>query len=396
MRRRSLLVTFGPVAAILTAGYGVLFSLLDEYRDRYGIGEGSLGLVMGLGFLGGFASQVLIAPLGDRGHAKPLVIIGMVVNVVGLVLMAVAASVIPLMLGRIVSGLGLGMAMPSIRRIMIISDPARIGHNLGRLLSLDVAGFAAGPLIALALVGPVGIAAPFLAVAAVSVILIPVVWRVPVPRGTVDGEVPTGRFAFDLLKMRPFLGALALGSGVWVMVGVFDSLWVIAMRDLESSRWMASVGITIFAMPLVLFAAAGGRLAQRIGPFLLATVGLGVAVVAMGFYGQVPTAMAMWVVAFVQSISDGLTMAAVSIGVGLVVPAGRQAGAQGMLGGVQVLAAAASATVAGFVYEYFGRGAAYGVGGVAVAALTITGIVLLGSSYRLTDASRSQASASSA
>ena len=62
--------------AFLAAGYGVLFTLLDDMRDEYGIGESALGAVIGIGFVAGFVAQVTIAPLADRGHARALVIVG--------------------------------------------------------------------------------------------------------------------------------------------------------------------------------------------------------------------------------------------------------------------------------------------------------------------------------
>jgi len=398
VKSRSVLVTFGPLTATLTAGYGVLFSMLDVYRDEYGIGEGALGTVMGVGFFSGFLAQVLIAPYADRGHARRLVLAGMLMNLLGVVMMALATAVVPLMAGRIVTGIGIGMAMPAVRRIVILSEPDRLGNNLGRLLSIDVAGFAMGPVISALLLGPFGISAPFLLIGAVTLVLLPSVWRVRVTESS-GTDIPTQRMAFDLLRIRPFLGAIALGSAIWVMIGSFDSLWVIAMRDLDASRWMANIGITIFALPLVIFAAAGGRLAQRVGPFKVSSVGLGVAAIAMLLYGQVPTAIAMFVVAFLHSISDGFTMASVGVGVGLVVPAGRQAGAQGMLGGVQVLTAGVAATSVGYVYQYFGRGAAYGSAALAILVLLVIGAVLLGPSFRVKGAPAGlspQASANSA
>jgi MFS family permease len=370
--------------------------MLDVYRDEYGIGEGALGTVMGVGFFSGFLAQVLIAPYADRGHARRLVLAGMMMNVLGVLMMALATSVVPLMAGRVVTGIGIGMAMPAVRRIVILSEPERLGNNLGRLLSIDVAGFAMGPVISAVLVGPFGIPAPFLLIAAITLALMPSVLRVRVAE-TTGADVPTQRMAFDLLRLRPFLGAIALGSAIWVMIGSFDSLWVIAMRDLDASRWMANIGITIFALPLVIFAAAGGRLAQRVGPFKVSSAGLGIAALAMMLYGQVPTAMAMFVVAFLHSISDGFTMASVGVGVGMVVPAGRQAGAQGMLGGAQVLTAGIAATSVGYIYEYFGRGAAYGTAGVAILALLITGAVLLGPAFKVKESALAfspQASAS--
>lgn len=382
MRNRSILATFGLLTACLAAGYGVLFTMLDDYRDTYGIGEGALGLIIGIGFFSGFVAQVLLAPIADRGHARRMVLAGMFMNVAGLLVMAWATAFVPLMAGRMIMGIGVGMAMPAIRRIVILSDPERLGHNLGRLLSIDVAGFAAGPVVSALLVGPFGIPAPFLAIAAVTLSVLPFVWRFRIAE-SVAGTAPTQRFAFDLLRIRPFAGAVAMGSAVWMMIGGFDALWAVTLADLEASRWMANLGITMFAAPLVIFGAVGGRLAQRVGPYRVATFGLTIGAVCMVAYGQVPAAAAMFAVAVVHSLSDGFTMASTGVAVGMVIPAERQAGAQGVMGGIQVLSAGATAIVVGTLYEQFGRPAAYGFTGVSMLLLVGGGLLLAGPAWNL-------------
>ena len=93
--------------AALAAGYGVLFTIVADFRDEYGISETAIGFVIGLGFIAGFLSQIAIAPLADRGHAKKLVVIGVLVNVVGLLLMALSTTLTPILIGRFISGLGI-------------------------------------------------------------------------------------------------------------------------------------------------------------------------------------------------------------------------------------------------------------------------------------------------
>ena len=83
-RHASLLLTFGLVLGLLAMGYGALFSMLDDIRDEYGVGEAALGAVIGIGFFAGFVSQILIAPFADRGHARLLVYGGIALNVAGL------------------------------------------------------------------------------------------------------------------------------------------------------------------------------------------------------------------------------------------------------------------------------------------------------------------------
>lgn len=388
VQQRSVLVTFGPLTASLAAGYGVLFTMLDDYREQYGIAEGSLGAIIGIGFVSGFIAQVLIGPLADRGHARRLVLAGIFLNVVGLSMMALATAFVPLLIGRLVMGIGVGMAMPAIRRIVILSEPERLGHNLGRLLSIDVAGFAFGPVVSAVLVGPFGIPAPFLVIGAATLLLLPFVWRTRVDEGESVGGVVTQRFAFDLLRIRAFSGAVALGCTMWMMIGAFDALWAVNMSDIEASRWIANLGITLFALPLVVLGAIGGRMAQRIGPFRVATAGLLIASVFMFLYGQIPTAGVLFAFAMIHGISDGLTMASTGIAVGMVVPASRQAGAQGVLGGFQTLVAGITAFAVGVLYELYGRAAAYAAASVMMLVLLTVGLLLAGSAWSTTGTGR--------
>jgi MFS family permease len=380
MRPKSLVLPFGLLMGMLGAGYGVLFTMLDDYRDQYGISESALGVVIGLGFLSGFASQVLIAPLADRGHAKRVVLAGMALNVAGLLLMAWATAFLPLLIGRLVMGTGVGMAFPAIRRIVILAEPERLGHNIGTLLAFDVGGFAAGPAVSAALVGPFGIPAPFLVIAGATVVALPFVARIEVQE---SAEPPSQRFAFDLLRIRPFAGAVALGSAVFLMIGAFDALWAVVLDDLDTNEWIANLGITLFALPLILLGSIGGRLAQRVGPFRVGTIGLLGGAFFMALYGVVPSGGVMFAVAMVHAVNDGFTVSSTGVAVGMVVPPERQAGAQGVLGGFETLTAGITASVTGVLYEHFGRATAYGTAAVAMLVLVALGAVLGRSAWNI-------------
>src|SRR5262245_36288942 len=100
----AVLVTFGLVLALLAMGCGASCAMVDDIRDDYGVSESALGAVIGMGFVAGFIAQVLIAPLADRGHARALVLAGILVNVVGLLMLAASHTFLPLLLGRFVMG----------------------------------------------------------------------------------------------------------------------------------------------------------------------------------------------------------------------------------------------------------------------------------------------------
>ncbi len=70
-----------------------------------------------------------------------------------------------------------------------------------------------------------------------------------------------------------------------------------------------------------------------------------------------------------HSLSDGLTVTASGVAVGMVAPAQRQAGAQGLLGGTQTLTGGIAAILAGQLYGHFGRGLAYTVCALLMVAL---------------------------
>jgi MFS family permease len=365
---------FIALSALMGAGYGVLFTMLDDYRDQYGIGETALGVLIGVGFLAGFGSQVLIAPMADRGRAKMLVLAGSVFYVVGLAVMAAGTTFGVLLVGRVVMGVGIGTAVPAIRRIVIISDPDNLGRNLGRLVSADVAGFAMGPAVAALLVGPFGIPAPFLVIVLLTIALTISIVGVPVDESSDDGSTPG--LAFDLLNIRPFVGALVLGSAVFLMIGSFDALWAVVHDDMETAEWIANIGITLFALPLILLASTGGKLAQRVGPFPVATIGLSLGALFMLLYGLVPTGAAIFAVAMVHAVSDGLSIASTGVAAAITVPSDRQAGAQGLLGGFQTLTAGITAISVGAIYESLGRTWAYATTAAGMAALVIIGVAL--------------------
>lgn len=380
MHSRRLVFTFGLLTGLFAAGYGAMFTLLDDFHDEYGISKQLLGLVVAVGFFASFLAQVFVAPLADRGYARKLVFVGMVLNLVGLIGMAFGEDVLTLVSARLVMGMGTGVAVPAIRRIVILADPEHLGHNIGQLLAADVAGFAMGPALSALLVGTFGIPSPFLVLAVVSLACLPVISRVRVDE-TVATDEPSARFAFDLLNSRPYVGALCLGMALFLMVGTFDALWVLVLDDLRTADWIANIGITLFAVPLIFLGSLGGRLAQRVGPFRLGSVGLLLGAAFMFAYGHLPTGVSMLAVAMVHALSDGLTVSSAGVAVGLVAPKGRQASAQGMLGGAQTLMGGIAAILAGTLYGNSGRALAYAVCAALMVALVVIGLLCAGSSW---------------
>ena len=110
---------------------------------------------------------------------------------------------------------------------------------------------------------------------------------------------------------------------------------------------------------------------------------------------MLPSGLVMLSISIVHAINDGLTVSSSGVAVGLVVPAERQASAQGLLGGAETLVAGITATVIGQIYQHLGRTVAYTTDRAsAMVALIISGALLSGTSWRLRDVSARKATVS--
>ncbi len=335
-------------------GYGVMFTVLDDFRDKYGITESKLGLIVSIGFITGFFSQILFAPQADKGHAKKLVMTGITIEIIGTLFMAFGHAFLPLMLGRLLTGFGVGISEPALRRILILSDPERMGQNLGLIVSASVAGFTAGPIVSALTADTLGISAPFLIVA---VLLLPVAYglfKLQFQEANIE-DAPTQRLAFDMLRIRPLAGAIMIGLALFAMIGTFDSVWSVMMADMKAPTWVANVGISMFAFPMIFLAPRGGRLTQKVGPFKASIVGLSIGAVCLTLYGTLWSPYPMLAVGIAHGIVDGLTVTGGSAAIALVAPRERLASAQGLYGGLQTLTGGIAAAIAGTAYGLIGR-----------------------------------------
>jgi MFS family permease len=353
MRKRTLYL-LQAATALGGMGYGVMFTVLDDFRDKYGITEAQLGLIVGVGFITGFLSQILFAPQADKGHAKKLVMTGVVIEIVGTLFMAFGHAFLPLILGRLLAGFGVGISEPALRRILILSDPERMGQNLGLIVSASVAGFTAGPIVSALTADTLGIAAPFLMVAVLLVVVAFGLFKLQFQEANIE-DAPTQRLAFDMLRIRPLAGAIVIGLALFAMIGTFDAVWSVMMDDMKAPTWVANLGISLFAFPMIFLAPRGGQLTQKVGPFKASITGLSIGAVCLVMYGTLWSPYPMLMIGIIHGVVDGLTITGGSAAVALVAPRERLASAQGLYGGLQTLTGGIAAVLAGTAYGIIGR-----------------------------------------
>jgi len=358
------------LTALMSLGYGSVFTLLADIRDKYGFTDGQVGLIAFAGLFTGVLSQIFLARFSDRGYAVVMMRVGIATAAFGMLWMTFATPLWQWIAARLLLGLGSGMVGPAIRRVIIARDPQRVGANLGRQTAFDVAGFVLGPALAAGLAQIFGLRAPFIFLTVAYVVAIFFVGRVTTAADAAASETTETKHP-SLLRLPAMQSALFAAIAFYLTIGMFEALWSILLRDQGAATWLIGVTLSVFTIPMIVFAPKGGALAQRIGPIRVVTISITIAAIATCLYGFLP----LWfliVIAGVHAIADAYTMPANQVAVAVSTPPDQLAAGQGLLGATGLAVAAASALIGSVIYDAFGRGTIFA--GTAVLMMLCLGI----------------------
>jgi DHA1 family multidrug resistance protein-like MFS transporter len=347
------LLPYCIVAGSMSLGYGSIYTLLADLRDRYGFSEAQLGYIVAAGFLAGFVTQLALARLADRGYA-PMVVRGGIILAMGAMIgSALATEFWAFLVARLLLGLGSGAVGPAVRRIVITREPDAVGANLGRLAAFDVAGFMLGPLVAAVVAEAFGIRAPFVFLAAVFIGVLVLASRLDLTAGAAGEHA---KRALRTLLRRPAIQAtLAASVAFYLTVGMFEAIWAVLLRDHGAETWLIGLTLSMFTLPMIFLAPIGGRAAQSRGPLRVVAVSLTVATVCTFSYGVLPSLWMLLAMSHVHAVADSFTMPSNQVAAALGSPPEHLSAAQGLLGATGLAAAGLTGLAAGFVYEEVGR-----------------------------------------
>ena len=349
---RAMILLF-LLTALMSLGYGSVFTLLADIRDKFGFTDGQVGLIAFAGLFTGVLSQLFLARYSDRGYAVVMMRVGIAAAAFGMLWMVFATSLWQWIAARLLLGLGSGMVGPAIRRVIIARDPQRVGANLGRQTAFDVAGFVLGPALAAGLAQLFGLRAPFIVLTVVYVLAVFLVGKVTTAADAAASEISTAK-RFSLIRLPAMQSALFAAIAFYLTIGMFEALWSILLRDQGAATWLIGVTLSVFTIPMIVFAPKGGALAQRIGPIRVVTVSITVAAIATCLYGFLPLWLLIVVSGF-HAIADAYTMPANQVAVAVSSPPDQLAAGQGLLGATGLAIAAASALIGSAVYDMYGR-----------------------------------------
>ncbi|MBM3660440.1 MAG: MFS transporter [Actinobacteria bacterium] len=350
--RSTRLVSLCLISATMSLGYGSIYTLLADLRDRFGFSGTQLGLIVAAGFFGGFFAQLFLGRFADRGHVALMVRGGITMSILAMLASAVATQFWAFLIARLLLGVGSGMVGPAIRRLVITRDPEHVGENLGRLAAYDVAGFVLGPLIAAVAAEAAGIRAPFWLLAAILAGVLALTLRVDLTAGPVSQE---RRVIRELLRIPLMRATLAVAIAFYVTVGMFEAIWAVLLRDQGAETWLIGLTLSLFTVPMIFLAPIGGRMAQRRGPMRVVTVSLSIAAACTFAYGFLPGLWLLLAASVVHAIADSFTMPSNQVAAALAGPPEQASSAQGLLGATGLATAGITGLVAGVLYEGVGR-----------------------------------------
>jgi MFS family permease len=343
----------------------VVFTLLSDLQDEYGFGDVGLGLIAGAGMGVGFVSQLVLAPLADRGHSKRLLLAGLLAAVAGSVMFAASSTLVALVIARAIVGLSNGLFLPAARAIAASMSPDRMGERLGTLGGVELAGFVTGPIIGAVLVDPLGVRWPFLVCGMVALVALVALAGRPLPQPQISHE--RHRLGLDLLRLREMQIGVLLTMALFFPVGMYDAILDRYMTDRGASNVLIGIGFLMYGIPFALLATTGGRLADRHGAFRVSMISLVLVAPITAVYGVLNAPLVITALFAVEGSVQALGVPATQTYVAHAAPAGRASAAQGLSGALNLLGGTVSALAGPPIYSAWGAGAAFGAAGGLVA-----------------------------
>jgi MFS family permease len=367
----TVLWPYFALSGAVSLGYGSIYALLADLRDKFGFTEAELGLIAAAGFLSGLLAQLFLARQADRGRSAAMVRGGLLAAALAMVGCAVAGEFWAFLFSRILLGLGSGAVAPAIRRIVITDSAEHLGGNLGRLASFEISGFVLGPVLSAVAAQFLGIRAPFAGLAVLySAAFIATYWL----NLSAGPQSESPRVIRRLLAIPSMRAALASCVAFYVTIGTFEAVWAVLLRDQGASTWLIGLTLSLFTVPMIFLAPLGGRLSQQRGPMRVAAVSIAAATICTFSYGVLPSLWMLLAVSLLHAFADSFTMPANQVAAAMAGSAGDASSSQGLIGATGLAAAGLSGLVSGYVYEHLGRASLFGGAAVVMTVCLALGL----------------------
>jgi DHA1 family multidrug resistance protein-like MFS transporter len=247
---------------IMFAGVAAIFPIAPLYVRRHGGGSLAIALFIAGPLIANMLVQVPAGRLTDRVGRRPMLLGSRAAF--GALSLALFADVGPLWLLatlRTLQGVSSGAYVPALRAAVVdLSGPEKRAEGFAKLQACEMVGLLVGPFIG----GAVALwrDSAIFGVAGVAVLLgLLAMRRIPETRVLHDADEKPVRFRWwrNPGVLVPALGVAALGT----VFSMYDVVWPLYLSARGNSSLVIGITISLFAVPLLILARPGGRLADR-------------------------------------------------------------------------------------------------------------------------------------
>src|SRR3954447_8927761 len=274
----------------MMAGTNLATPLYAIYGREFGFSKAVLTLVFATYALVLAPSLLVFGQLSDRLGRRRVMAAGFATATAGLVLFAVASSLVWLFAARAVQGLAVGMISGAAAAALVELDPAPQEDRAALFAALAQAGgSASGPIIAgmLAEWAPARLVLPFTIFACLGVVATVAALAIPEPGRVTGGRISIVRPSVPA-EIRVLFARVSLtGAVVWATAALFLSVVPSYAAELLDTSNLALLGaisaIMLAASCAAQILARGGGAHTRMQAAGLVLLALGLAALALAF-----------------------------------------------------------------------------------------------------------------
>ena len=229
------------------------------------------------------ASRIPGGTLSDQHGRRKLMLIGAVIGIAASVLYSVAHSLAPFLVGRLLTGVSIGLFTTANKALIAdLAPPSRRGEALGMSNAAFSIAMIASPLLGEGIKNALNFRAVFLASAVLSALATLVTYTLPRNRPENQPEGNMRHSVQLILRMRGAWASILLmvgtGVGFTVTITYFPLLAERKAVFADAPDWLAPVaiglGLSVWALVDTLIEPVAGRLSDRAGRQTVAIPGL--------------------------------------------------------------------------------------------------------------------------
>jgi MFS family permease len=337
--RTRILVWMCVLIAVNQLGFGSIVPALALYARSFGVAQSAIGLAIAVYGLARFLLAVPAGQLSDRLGRRTTLAVGGGLSAIGNALCALAPTYAAFVGARFVAGAGAALVLTTGLIVLAdISTPANRGRMMSVYQGVFIFAVGIGPFPGGLLASRWGLAAPFVAYAATSVVASAVAWlavpetRVPLQVDEpASADVPFRAQVRLLTTHRGFLlvSLIAFVNAVARTGALFNIIPILARDRLALDTDRIGFGLALASVVGLVLAYPAGVLVDRYGRKIVivpATITSGLSLVVFLLaptYGWFLAGCAVW------SVAMGISGAAPSAYAADTAPASMTAAALG-------------------------------------------------------------------